>query len=57
MNRHVPVQQLDHGRRRWACPDCTWATPWVIYTDPHHGAAAVRHAAAMTRAGDPMPDG
>lgn len=39
---HEVRLQRDGPHSRWSCP-CGWATPWVLYTDPAAGAAAVRH--------------
>jgi hypothetical protein len=55
---HAPVSVRDDAtkRRRWQCPACDWATPWRLYTDPHDGPNAVRHA-ADSQDGGAMPQG
>lgn len=39
---HTALER-ERGMTRWACRSCDWATLWTYYTDPHAGAAAVRH--------------
>lgn len=43
MTHHVH-QQRQGTHTRWVCEDCTWSTPWTVYTDAVAGAAAVRHS-------------